>query len=366
MLWTQGGVAVDGHLLPSAGLPGHLVAGRAGDQQRRYARNIQNYSAAKRRFGAETAVGQTTDASGCRTGYTGPAEPNLLMKIAPQHGRHTGSTPAAKHAHIGVLQAGFTDIGVDLLHGKFGFDSATDNGMLDMSLYCAMHGYTYMRAVFQPPTDRVWGYGKAKAMKIALHHVDILVTVDFDVAFVELTMPMEDLLLRWGFASAEHLVLAAEEPKTEINEFISLEDGVEKSQLNLNVGFMVLRNHSKVLESLDVFETCVESIPECAAYQGGSNFPHQTAWNKFVLPMFSDDEVVRVPCGEANGHRPEWGENFGCEGTHVHHAGLQKLRLYEMVRDRLLHESFKHTFATMFPFHAAEMMKLQTAGRASL
>lgn len=288
-------------------------------------------------------------------GTPGQPEPSLLVKISPQHGPRSGGHAGATRTHIGILHAGFTNISAELLQGDYAFESAVENGMLDMSLYSAMHGYTYLRVAFEPPNDRMWGYGKAIAIKHALQLVDILVVVDFDVAFMDLSTPLEDLLLRWGFKS-EQLVLAAEDPQTPMNTWTAMEDGEEKTHLNLNIGFLILRNHPKVIKSLDTFAKCVDDVPECEAYRSGGSFPDQTAWNKFVLPIFTADEVIRAPCDEANGYRADWGENFGCQGTFVHHAWLEKYRLFEFVRDRLMHEAFKHTFSYMFSFQAAEFI----------
>lgn len=257
-------------------------------------------------------------------------------------------------AHIGILHAGYTNITDDLLKGNYAFDSMLDNAMLEMSMYSAMHGYTYMRFAFEEPRDRFWGFGKAAAIKQAIKHVDLLVVVDFDVSFMDPTVPLEDMMLRWGFNSAHHLVMAAEDPDRPINKWTIIENGNESTHLNLNIGFMALRNHPKVLESLDVWSNCVDVIPDCEQFRGGA-FPDQTAWNRFALPMFAADEVTRVPCNEANGYDPEWADNFGCEGIHVHHVWYPKHRLFELVKSRLLQESFKQTFYAMFLFPAADV-----------
>lgn len=202
-----------------------------------------------------------------------------------------------------------------------------------------------MRVAFEQPSDRYWGWGKASAVKFALEQVDLLVVVDFDVTFMDITLPIEDMLLRWGFRSDQQLVMAAEDPDISNNKWTVMEDGEERTHLNLNIGFMALRNHHKTHSSLERFINCVDTVPDCEQYRWGTIFPDQTAWNRFVLPMFTAEEVVKAPCDEANGYETEWGDNSGCHGIHVHHAWIPKHRLFELVKSRLLQESFKQTFS---------------------
>ena len=212
---------------------------------------------------------RTTERLEDPAGSPGLAEPSFLVKISPQHGLRSAPHGGAARTHIGILHAGYSNTSGPLLQGDYAFDSATDNGMLDMSLYSAMHGYTYMRVAFEKPTDRMWGFGKGLAIKHALTHVDLLVVVDFDVAFMDLTIPLEDMLSRWGFISDSQLVLAVEDPDIPANRWTDMENGEEKTHLNLNLGFLVLRNHPKVHESLDAFFNCVDDIPDCEQFRWG-------------------------------------------------------------------------------------------------
>ena len=134
-----------------------------------------------------------------------------------------------------------------------------------------------------------------------------------------------------------------------------MEDGEEKTHLNLHIGFMVLRNHHKTPRGLNMFINCVDVIPDCEQYRWGTIFPDQTAWNRFLLPIFLAEEVLKAPCSEANGYEAEWGGNSGCHGTHVHHAWILKHRLFELVKIHLLQESYKQTFS-WFSLQIAEAL----------
>ena len=117
---------------------------------------------------------------------------------------------------IGFAHVGYSNVSQSILDGSYNFSSSVENAMLDLSSYCEQHGYTYMRAVFIPPEDRMWGYGKAAAIKEALQKVELLIVQDFDVAIMDPSRPIESILAGWGFTPA-HLVLAARDPDRSYN-----------------------------------------------------------------------------------------------------------------------------------------------------
>ena len=214
--------------------------------------------------------------------------------------------------------------------------------MLDLSSYCEQHGYTYLRAVFPPPDDRMWGWSKADIIRQALQDFELLVICDFDVTVVDSSRPIETALSDWGFLPS-HLLLAAEEPDRPYNKWTSsTAGGVDIEHANLNIGFMVLRNHQKVLDSLQLFSTCLETIPGCEHYRyGKTSNPDQAAWNIFILPTFLPSEVLRAPCSEANGYAEAWGRNDGCEGSVIHHAWQAKQHMADFIKARLMQQVYR-------------------------
>ena len=242
------------------------------------------------------------------------------------------------------MHVGFSDVDQSLLDGSYDFSSDLQNSMLDVSSYCQHHGYTYFRAVFPQPTDRMWGYGKALAIKAALQEVELLIVCDYDVAFMDWYIPIETILAGWGFTSA-HLVMAAEDPDRDKNKWVTRVNGTAVRQTYLNIGFMVLRNHEKVSDSLDLFNKCVDIVPGCEQHRWDGYVPDQAAWNKFILPTFLQSEVVRAPCNECNGYNSSFGpNNDDCEGLVISHAWGAKAQLGEVVRARLMQRIYRHSF----------------------
>ena len=240
---------------------------------------------------------------------------------------------------------GFSGVEKSLLHGMYEFDSNIDNAMLDLSMYCEQHGYIYMRAVIARPEDRMWGYAKAQAIKEALQQVQLLVVCDFDVAIMDATQPIESILAGWGFTHTQ-LVMAAEDPDRLSNKWQSNETGTPTLKLNLNIGFMALRNHEKVLDSLELFSKCIDLIPGCDRHRWEGDFPDQSAWNIFILPTFLPQEILRAPCNEANGYSGSFKlGNDHCEGLIVTHAWNAKNQLASVIRTRLLRQTYKGAFS---------------------
>ena len=268
-----------------------------------------------------------------------------LFKVPSQtlH-KHRGDFPEPQQ--IGFAHFGYSDVDQRLIDGTYDFSSILENAMLDLSSYCEQHGYTYMRVVFSRPEDKMWGYGKALAIKAALQEVQLLVVCDFDVAVADFHVPLEGILAGWGFTSA-HLVLAPEDPDRPYNQWSREEDGAAAVHTNLNIGFMVLRNHEKVMDSLELFDKCVDIVPGCGELRWGEIFPDQTAWNKFILPTFLPSEVLKAPCNESNGYNHAFGNNDGCEGLLVSHAWTAKPQLGEMVRARILHRLYASAFSPL-------------------
>ena len=265
----------------------------------------------------------------------------------PSQSTHEPRGDFPRPEDIGFLHVGFSPVDPRLLNGTYDFSSDLENSMLDVSSYCRHHGYTYLRAIFSPPDDRMWGFGKALAIREALQEVKLLIVFDYDVAIMDFKVPVESILAGWGFNSS-HLVLAAEEPDREKNKWKRVENGVAVEHTNLNIGFMVLRSCEKVLDSLELFSKCPDIVPGCEEHRRDGYVPDQTAWNKYVLPTFLDSEVVRSPCNDSNGYKSSYGpNNDDCEGNVISHAWGQKAALAEVVRGRMMRRVYKETFSSL-------------------
>ena len=111
-------------------------------------------------------------------------------------------------------------------------------------------------------------------------------------------------------------------------------DGAQ--QLNANTGFMILRGkNTKVHQLVNFWSQCVEQVEGCDAYRS-NDFMDQSAWNKYVRPQFGDQELILLPCSEANGYSGESTETFGCTGRFVSHHWDTKERVAILVKEKLL------------------------------
>ena len=269
-----------------------------------------------------------------------------LFRLPPQTlQKRRGDFPEPQH--IGFAHVGFTSVDQRVVDGRYDFLSDIENSVLDVSSYCQHHGYTYIRVVFPRPEDRMWGFGKALGMTAALQNVELLIVCDFDVAVMDFYVPIETILARWGF-QPNHLVLAAEDPDRAKNKWESKPNGTAVLQTYLNIGFMVLRNHEKVFDSLELWNRCVDLVPGCEQHRWGGYVPDQAAWNKFILPTFLPSEVLRAPCNESNGYNSSYGpNNDDCEGLIISHAWGAKAQLGGVVRARILRRMYRSGFSAL-------------------
>lgn len=148
---------------------------------------------------------------------------------------------------------------------------------------------------------------------------DITVICDLDVAMVEFGRPLESLLSHWGWDWEKTQILVALDPDKPRNRL----NGV----LAANTGFMVVKNTTRVADSLAAWWKCPEEIEGCARWAGRTEsqlYTDQGAWNEFIRPTLNvPGELLLLPCSQANGNP----SSFGCTGEHVRHYWMNKRRV---------------------------------------
>ena len=210
--------------------------------------------------------------------------------------------------------------------------------------YCNIHGYQYRRYVVQAAQkDRFYGWHKPALWAKLLTEFSVVVAIDFDVIFQDLTLSLESMLSRWGF-TAHTLVMQPYDPEQDFN-YVTKPDG--ERVLSVNIGFSVLRSSRKVIDLLHQWSRCTIDIKACKQYKG--LHLDQDTWSMYFKPKLTDLEFVAgeacscikeckytgsfhsvqltfcllaAPCNEANGHTQSEGlEHFndGCNGTLVAH-----------------------------------------------
>ena len=213
-----------------------------------------------------------------------------------------------------------------------GTDSVPDLNMLatvNLHLYCQRHGYDYIRYVVPAPVDRKAHWLQPMYVSHVIKHYEITVMLDFDVFLRDDSLPLPDLLAKLGFRD-DTLVLQALDPFAGHN-MITLPNGTRTVQGN--AGFMVFRQHDRVLKMIQDWLTCPDLIPGCN-FTTHEHFVEQDAWNLFIRPKFTSKELVLVPCDLANGYG--FGEFSECSGRFVSHWWLAKWELSELLRAKLL------------------------------
>jgi hypothetical protein len=147
----------------------------------------------------------------------------------------------------------------------------------------------------------------------------IIVSVDHDVIFQNLHLPLEWLLNHWNFTRETSFAMALD------NHWGQNED--ETHILNINAGFIVAQNLERSHEILRAWDSCPGNervFPNCHNYI--FNWPaEQGAWGNYIRRMFNEtNDYIEIPCTEANGF-PDMGTE--CFGSLIRHYTTGKDRI---------------------------------------
>ena len=210
--------------------------------------------------------------------------------------------------------------------------------MLWTFLYAKLHGYTYNLIIDKReygPEDARERHTWLKAHNLGpyLENCDTVVVLDLDAVFTELSVSLEDKLVEWNFTDRALVLQALDPDSADRVNYIELADG--RQQLNGNTGFMVLRGRNAKVQSLvKYWADCPEAVPGCEEHRN-SLFSDQAAWNVYVRPQLTDDELILLPCDEANGHDGAIAPAYGCSGKFVSHFWNAKGYVSEYIWKKL-------------------------------
>lgn len=171
-----------------------------------------------------------------------------------------------------------------------------------------VHGYRYTFIhVAQKPSDRYVSWAKVPAIIEHLKECKIVLNVEADAIFKELTLPMEWQMNYWNFTKDTKVAIPAD-PAADFNLDW-------KGNVNLNTGFILAQNTPRTLEIWESWKSCVDDydrFPDCQKF--ADDWPaEQGAYSSIIRYEYNDpDDLLVIPCEEANGY-PE--ADFDCKGT---------------------------------------------------
>ena len=192
------------------------------------------------------------------------------------------------------------------------------------AIFAALHGYLYVlvedESMVGGRHEGLWA--KPRNIPSVLKDFDLVVQMDFDVYINDLTMSFERLFDHWGF-TPEHELLMALDPDKPYNH-VQLANGT--SILNLNTGFMVVRNTPSMATLWAEWNTYRDS-----------GHDDQRAFNIHIREKVPTDKLLILSCKEANGGDPAWNnEDPTCAGIHLQHAWLGKDYIKTLVQKQIL------------------------------
>ncbi|CAG1960775.1 unnamed protein product [Fusarium graminearum] len=203
------------------------------------------------------------------------------------------------------------------LHGRTG-------GHLNHYLYAMIHGYDYrlVRAADYPDRHGTWV--KPAIAKEALKTHDFVISLDSDVVFTHLNLPIEWLMNLWDIRPEETLVAMAYDLDIKI-------DYDTRGNLVLNTGFVISQASQRTQEMYERWEDCPRSIPGCEHW----NFKwahEQSAFSHYIRYEFNrTHDVKNIPCSHANGNEFTAEGQCKCQGIFVSHNWKSKQRTPELL-----------------------------------
>ncbi|KAL3132135.1 hypothetical protein ABBQ32_008745 [Trebouxia sp. C0010 RCD-2024] len=248
-----------------------------------------------------------------------------------RHHLASGKIPHSRH-HVAFVHVSDAPVMSPAATAKGEADLDT-LATLNLRLYCERHGYKYIRLVVPSVPDRSGVWLKPMYISTVIREFAITVLMDFDVLLRNDDIPLFDLLNQLGFKE-DTLILQALDPVDEAKDppnSVIWADGSRVQQAN--TGFMVFRQHDRVLDILQTWTRCPDDIEGCSFSKHGS-FRDQLAWNQFIRPNLTNTELVLAPCETANGYG--FGAYPECRGEIVSHWWLSKSELVDLLRAKLL------------------------------
>jgi hypothetical protein len=183
-----------------------------------------------------------------------------------------------------------------------------------------IHGYTYKFIRTTPFPDRIAMWTKISALADTLGEDDchITLSIDTDATFMDLGLPFEWLLNRWGVTPKTSLTMPRDP------DVVPRNIDAARGNINLNCGFVIAQNLPRTQEILKAWASCPDDearYPNCSRWKKA--WPaEQAAFSEYIRYEFDEPEDIRViDCDEANGFPDSETE---CTGIFVRHHWTQK------------------------------------------
>jgi hypothetical protein len=177
--------------------------------------------------------------------------------------------------------------------------------------------------------NRAPNWAKPRGFKDRLKQGDcrFVLLIDADAAFVNLELPIEWLLNRWGVTSATALSIPKDPENNEPNYD-------SRGRVVNNSGFVIGQNLPVTHDIAQAWIDCPENEikwPGCDRYRF-RDFCEQSAFGEYTRYDFPDD-ILELECNDVNGYP---GSGRPCNGVFVRHHWDQKHLTKHSFADALL------------------------------
>ena len=186
--------------------------------------------------------------------------------------------------------------------------------------YAVRHGYDFRRvqAIAKEGYNPTWPKMSVLLSLLNENKYDMLVYLDGDAYITNTSVPLS-VIFNVAHFTSQHSVMLARDPPREanMNRF---------GDVNVNTGFIVVRNDTASRQVLKAVLDCPETIAECEHLK--RDWPHeQGALNNFVVPFLAESTLLQASCDLFNG----FAGDYYCKGRFVSHAWTGKNELHLML-----------------------------------
>jgi hypothetical protein len=174
----------------------------------------------------------------------------------------------------------------------------------------------------------MWTKISALADTLGEEDCHITLSIDADATFMDLSLPFEWLLNRWGVTPGTSLTMPRDPDEPQNLD-------AARGNINLNCGFVIAQNLPRTQEILKAWASCPDDeirFPNCSRWK--SAWPaEQAAFGEYIRYEFDEPEDIReIECDEANGFP---GSDGGCTGVFVRHHWTDKALVKAAMADVL-------------------------------
>lgn len=208
----------------------------------------------------------------------------------------------------------------------------------NVTITAKIHGYKYYYVRTGEFEDRRASWKKPVVLGRILKKHQTCVYMDSDAIFNHIDLPLEWLMNYWNIDKTNNSVALAMDPKAEHNRD-------KQGKLYDNTGFMIVQNRPVTFNMMDDWAVCADDggkHPDCIEYRtvAFGRPSDQGGFGNFIRYDYKD-EVMELPCSEANGFPEDRSE---CIGTFIKHLWSGKNELMKIAIGQQLPGKFLEIF----------------------